>query len=151
MWRIGSLAMMRRAGLSCCGKEARMFILLDVVVAACFYRSKTAGYAAKEFFLCCLLHTSANVEAGDGGRELLGGLANSSKVRSLIGLWGGGGIVCGDTSGIGTWSDPTCSHLIASSLSGVETGMGGCHVGASSFLDSAVPCRLLMIFWSSSA
>ena len=151
MWRVGSLTMMRKTGLSCCGKGARMFILSDVVVTAFLCRSKTAGYAAKEFVLCCLLHTSANVEAGDGGRELLGGLANSSKVRSLMGLWCGGGLVCGDTSGIGTWSDLTCSHLIASSSSGVEAGMGGCHVGASSGLDTTRSCRLSMIFRSSSA
>ena len=126
-----------------------MFILSDVVVTVLSCRSKMAGYAAKEFVLCCLLHTSVNVESGDGGQGLLGGLA-TSKVRSLMGSWGGGGLVCG-ASGIGTWSDPTCSHLISSSYSGVEAGMGGCCVGASSCLDAARPCRLLMSFRSSSA
>ena len=81
------------------------------------------------------MHTSANVEAGDVGRGLLGGLA-TSKVRSLMGLWGGGGLVCG-ASGIGTWSD-IWSHLISSSSSGVEAGMGGCRVVASSCLDAAI-------------
>ena len=84
MWRVGSLTMMRRAGLSFCDKEARMFILSDIVVTSLSCRSKMAGYAAKEFVLCCLLHTSANVEAGDGGRGLLGGLA-TDKVRLLMG------------------------------------------------------------------
>ena len=51
MWRVGSSAMMRRTGLSCCGKEVRMFILSDVVVASLSCRSKIAGYAAKEFVL----------------------------------------------------------------------------------------------------
>ena len=141
MWRVGSSTMMRRSGLSCCGKEARMFILLDVVVTSFSCRSKIAGYAAKDFFLCCLLHTSANVEAGDDGRGLLGRLANSSKICSLMGSWGGGGLVCGN-SGIDTWSDPTCSHLIASSSSGAEAGMSGCRMGDSSDLDAARPCRL---------
>ena len=128
-----------------------MFILLDVVVTSLLCRSKIAGYAAKEFVLCCLLHTSANIEAGDGGRGLLGGLA-TTKFRSLVGSWGGGGLVCGDASGIGTGSAPTCFHLIASSSSGAESGMGGCHMGvASSCLDAARPCRLSMSFWSSSA
>ena len=127
-----------------------MFILSDVVVTSFSCRSKIAGYAAKEFVLCCLLHTSVNLEAGDGGRGLLGRLANSSKVRSLMGSWGGGGLVCGN-SGIGTWSDPTCSHLITSSSSGAEAGMGSCCVGASSDLDATRPCRLSMSFRSSSA
>ena len=148
MLRVGSLTMMRRASLSCCGKEARMFILSYIVVTLLFCRSKMAGYAAKEFVLCCLLHTSANVEAGDGRRGLFGGLA-TSKVRSLMGLWGGVGLVCG-ASDIGTWSNPTCSHLIASSFSGVEVGMGGFRVGATSCLDAARPCRLSMSFRSSS-
>ena len=114
-----------------------MFILSNVVVKSLSYRSKIAGYAAKEFFHCCLLHTSANVEAGDGRRGLFGGLA-TSKVRSLMGLWGGVGLVCG-ASDIGTWSNPTCSHLIASSFSGVEVGMGGFRVGDSSCVDTARP------------
>ena len=133
MWCVSSPTTTRRAGLSCCGKESRMFVLSEVVVTSLSCRSNIAGYSAKEFVLCCLLHTSANVEAGDGGRELLGRLV-TSKVRSLMGLWGGGGLVCGDTSGIGTWSDPTCSHLIASSLSGVDAGMGGCSVDFASWL-----------------
>ena len=110
----------------------------------CCDRSKIAGYAAKEFVLCCFLHTSANVEAGDGGRGLFGGLA-TSKVRLLMVSWDGRGLVWG-ASWIGTWSDLTCSHLIASSSSGAEASMGGCSVGASSDLDAARPCRLLMSF-----
>ena len=109
-----------------------------------------AGYADKEFFLCCLLHTSANVEAGDGGQGLLGGLA-TAKVRSLMGSWGGGGLVWG-ASVIGTWYVPTCYHIIASFSSGAEVGIGGCCVGfVSSCLDTARPCRISMSFWSSSA
>ena len=72
MWRVGSSTMTRRAGLLCCGKEARMFILSDVVVTVLFWRSKMAGYSAKESVLCCLLHTSENVETWDSGRGLLG-------------------------------------------------------------------------------
>ena len=68
MWRVGSSTMMRRAGLSCRGKEEKMFILADVVVTVLSCRSKMAGYAAKESVLCCLLHTSANVKTGNGGR-----------------------------------------------------------------------------------
>ena len=127
-----------------------MFILSDVVMTSLSFRSKIAGYAAKEFVLCCLLHTSANVEAGNGGRGLLGGLA-TSKVRPLVGSLGGEVLVLGDASGIGTWSDPTCSHLIASSSTIVEAGMGGCRVGASACLDASRPCRILISFWSSSA
>ena len=71
MWRVGSSTMMRRAGLLCCGKEARMFILSYVVVTTLSCRSKMDGYAAKESFLYCLLHTSANVETGTAGRDRL--------------------------------------------------------------------------------
>ena len=85
MWRVGSLTMMRRDGLSCCDKEARMFILSDVVVTFLSCRSKMAGYADKEFVHYCLLNTYTNFEGGDGRQGLLGGLANSSKVRSLMG------------------------------------------------------------------
>ena len=46
--------------------------------------------------------------------------------------------MCG-ASDIGTWSNPTCSHLIASSFSGVEVGMGGFRVGDSSCVDTARP------------
>ena len=94
MWRVGSSTMMRGAGLSCCGKEVRMFILSDVVMTLLSCRSKMAGYAAKDSVLYCLLHTSMNVETGDGGRGLLGELA-TAKVRSLMGLWGGRGLVWG--------------------------------------------------------
>ena len=149
MWHISSLTMIRRAGFSCCVKKARMFILLDVVVTSLSCRSKIPGYTAKEFVLCYFLHTSANVEAVNGGQGLLGRLA-TSKVRSLVGSWGGGGLVFGDVSGIGTWYAPTCSHLIASSSSSVEAGMSGCRVGASSCLYAARPCRLSMDFRSSS-
>ena len=68
MWRVSSSTMTRRAGSSCCVKEERMFILSDVVVTVLSCRWKMAGYAAKDSVLCCLLHTSANVETGDGRR-----------------------------------------------------------------------------------
>ena len=72
MWRVGSSTMMRRAGLLCCGKEAMMFILSDVVVTVLSCRSKMAGYAIKESVLCCLMHTSANVETWGSWRGSLG-------------------------------------------------------------------------------
>ena len=145
MWRVGSLMMMRRAGLSCCGKEVRMLFLSDVVVTVLSCRSKMARYAAKESNLCCLLHTSANVETGDGGRGSLGRLATAN-VRSLMGLWGGGCLVWG-ASVNGTCTVPTCSHVIDSSSSSAEACMGGCRVGiVSSCLDAARACRLSMSF-----
>ena len=126
-----------------------MFILLDVVVTVLSCRLKMDGYAAKEYFLCCLLHTSANVETGDGERGSLGGLATAN-VRSLMGLWVGGGLVWGASMN-GACPVPTCSHLIASSSSGAEACMGGCHLGViSSCLDAARPCRISMSFRSSS-
>ena len=78
MWRIRSLTMMRRAGLLCCGKEARMFILSDVVVTVLSCRSKMAGYADKEYVLCCFLHNSANVDTCGSGWGLLGVLSPAS-------------------------------------------------------------------------
>ena len=150
MWRVVSLTMMRRAGLSCCGKEGRMFILSDVVVAVLSCRLNTASNVAKESVLCCLLHNSANVETSDGGRGLLGGLVTAD-VRSLMVSWGGVGLVWG-ASVNGTCPVPTCSHLIASSSYGAEACMGGCRVGVVySCLDAARPCRLSMSFRSSSA
>ena len=127
-----------------------MFILSDVVVTVLSCRSTMAGYTAKESVFCCLLHTSANVETGEGGRGSLVGLATAN-VRLLMELWGGGGIVWG-ASVNGTCPVPTFSHLIASSSSGAEACMGGCRVGFfSSCLDAARPCRLLMSFRSLSA
>ena len=76
--------MMRSAGLSCCGKEARIFILSYVVLTLLSCRSKMAGYAAKESVLFCLLHTSAKVETWGDGRGLLGVLSTAS-VCVLIG------------------------------------------------------------------
>ena len=67
MWRVSSLTMTRRAGLSCRGKDARMFILSNLVAPPSSWRSKIAGYAAKEFSLYCLLHISVNVGSGVGG------------------------------------------------------------------------------------
>ena len=55
-----------------------MFILSNLVALPLSWRSKIVGYAAKEFFLCCLLHISVNVESGVGG--LLRGLARFSSV-----------------------------------------------------------------------
>ena len=127
-----------------------MFILSDVAVMVLSCRSKMAGYAAKESVLCCFLHTSENVETGVGGRGSLCGFATAND-RSLMVSWGGDGLVWG-ASMTGTCPIPTCSHLIASSSAGAEARMGGCRVGFFySCLDAARPCRLLMIFWSSSA
>ena len=99
MWRVGYSTMTRRAGLSFCGKDARMFILSDLVAPPLSWSSKIAGYAAKGFVLCCLLHISVNVELGVG--RLWRGFARFSSVRSLLGLCGGGGLV-GGLSGSGT-------------------------------------------------
>ena len=56
-----------RAGLSCRSKDARMFILLDLVAPVLSWRLKTAGYAAKKFLLYFLLHISTKIESGVGG------------------------------------------------------------------------------------
>ena len=84
MWRIGSSTMMRRSGLLCFGKEARMFVLSDVVVTMLSCRLKMAGYASKESFLFCLLHTSANVDTCGGGQGSIGVLSPAS-VCALMG------------------------------------------------------------------
>ena len=47
MWRVCSSTRTRRVGLSCHGKDARMFILSDIVAPPLYWRSKIAGYAAK--------------------------------------------------------------------------------------------------------
>ena len=44
-----------------------MFILSDFVDPPSSWRSKIAGYAAKEFVLCCMLHIYDNAESGFGG------------------------------------------------------------------------------------
>ena len=62
---------MRRAGLSDCGKDARMSISSVVVVISLSCRSKIYGYAAKDSVFCCWLHTAANVATWGGGRGLL--------------------------------------------------------------------------------
>ena len=90
MWQVGSFTMKRRASLSCCGKYARIFILSDFVVPLSSWRSKNVGYAANYFLLCCLLHTSVNVELGVG--KLLKGFARSSGVArwwgcEVAGVW----------------------------------------------------------------
>ena len=46
-----------------------MLILSALVELPSSWRSKIAGYAAKEFVCCCLLHVSANVEVDFGGRR----------------------------------------------------------------------------------
>ena len=81
MWRVGSSTMTSRAGLSCRGKDASMFILSKLNDPLSSWRSKIAGYADKEFDLCCLLHISANVESGFGGLLIVW----SSSHRSLVG------------------------------------------------------------------
>ena len=85
MWRVGSLTMTRRDGISCGGKEARMFTLSDFVVTVLSCRPKLVGYAAKESVFCCWRHTSANVETWGGGRGSLG-LLSPSSVCALMGL-----------------------------------------------------------------
>ena len=62
IWRVVSSTTMRKAGLSCRGKDASVLILstLDEILYSC--RSKMAGYAANEFSRFCLLQVSANVE-----------------------------------------------------------------------------------------
>ena len=123
MWHVVSLTMMRSAGLSCCGKEARMFIHSEAVVTLLSCRSKMSGYAAKESVLCSLLHISAKVETWGGGQGLLDRMA-TAKVGSFMGSWGGGDLVW-IASVIGTCPVPTFPHLIASSSSGAEGGIGG--------------------------
>ena len=68
MCRVDSLKMMWRYGLSCCGKDAKLFIFYALVVLSSFRRLEIMCYAAKEYVLCCLLHVSTNIEANLGGR-----------------------------------------------------------------------------------
>ena len=127
-----------------------MSILSTVVVMMLSCRSKMAGYADKEYVLCCWLHTPANVATWGGGRELLCGFSLAS-VCVLTGLLVGGGLVWG-SSETGSRPDPICSHRISSSAAVVVICTGGCRVGVGpSCLDAASPCRLSMSFWSSSA
>ena len=69
MWRVGSSTMVRRDGISCRGNNAKLLILSALAELPSSWRPKIAGYAAKEFIRCCLLHVSANVEADFGGRR----------------------------------------------------------------------------------
>ena len=86
MWWVGSLTIMRRAGLSYCGKDASVLILsaLEELLSHC--RSKIVGYAAKEFSRYCLLQVSANVEADFCGRRGGGEFVNSSLVCTWVEL-----------------------------------------------------------------
>ena len=68
--------MIRRAGLSCCGKDASALILYALEDLSSSCRPNMAGYAAKEFSWRCLLQVYANVVADfcvrRGGKRLLG-------------------------------------------------------------------------------
>ena len=63
MWRVCSLTMMSRAGLSCRSKDSSVIIIsaLEELPSSC--RSKMTGYDAKEFSWRFLLQVSANVVA----------------------------------------------------------------------------------------
>ena len=121
------------AGLSCSGKDSKMFTLsAGCVVPSSLRRSKIAGYATKESVPRWLLHVSANFEAdidgpcpcgdsgGRGGRER--GFSVSSLFFPLVRFTGGEGLG-GGNSGDGTWPVPTCSHIIASSSPSVVVVM----------------------------
>ena len=133
---MGPLTMMRRAGLSCSGKDVNVFILSDVcAVPSSLIRSKMAGYAAKESSPRWFLHISANVEAVLGGPSTYsasggrgGGGGGNLAVPSLVCPWvglSGGGAREGGVSGYEKWPVPTCSHSIASSPPAAVTGMFG--------------------------
>ena len=115
--------MMRRAGPSCSGKDAKVFILYAGCAVPSYSKmSKTASYAAKELVLCWLPHVSTNVEVdlggpfpccdsgGRGGRE--GDFSVYTIVCPWVGWTGGSGMRSG-TSGGGMWPVLTCSHVIA--------------------------------------
>ena len=154
------MTMMKRASLSCSGKDVKVFIFsAGCAVPASLRRSTIAGYAAKESVPPWLPHASANVEAdrggpcpcsdsgGRGGRE--GGFAVPYLVCPWVGSTGGRGLG-GGTSGSGTWPVPTCSHIIASSSSAVVVGMCGAvgcvgaggAVGSLAVLAAARPWRI---------
>ena len=78
--------MMRRAGLSCHRKDAKVLIIfaLEELLSSC--RSKIVGYAAKDFSRCCLLQVSANVEAHFWRKER-GGKGFLGRPLSVLG-WG---------------------------------------------------------------
>ena len=80
MWWVGSLTMMRRSSLCCRGKDASVLIfsLLEELLYSC--RLKMVGHSAKEFYRCCLLQVSANVEADFYGSRGVGEFAESSLV-----------------------------------------------------------------------
>ena len=84
MWRVGSLTMMRRYGISCRSKDANVLILSALVELPYSWISKITEYTAKEFFYCCLLHVSANIEADFGGRRGGGGFARSSLIYPWV-------------------------------------------------------------------
>ena len=69
MWRVSSVTTMSRDGLSCHGKNANALILSALVELMSSWMSKIAGYLAKDFYHCCLLQVSANIEAYFGGRR----------------------------------------------------------------------------------
>ena len=61
-----------------------------------------SGYAAKESVLCCLLHTSANVETRDGGWGLLELIVWSSVVRFFLLVEEGGWVGVSSSCCFGT-------------------------------------------------
>ena len=146
MWRDGCSTMMRRTGLSGCGKDSRMSICLGVAVMSLSCRSNISGYAAKASVLCCWLHTSTNVATWGGGRGLLWRLSLVSG-WVLMGLWVRGGLTCGSSTA-GSCAVLSFSHWISSSADAVSVCTGGCRVG--SCMAAASPCRLSIGFWRSS-
>ena len=54
-----------------------MLIFSNLVALPSSWRSKIAGYAAKGFVLCCLLHISANLELGFDGLLIVLSLVHS--------------------------------------------------------------------------
>ena len=63
MWRVGSSTIMRKDGLSCCGKDVSAFIISALEELSSSFRPNMAGYVAKDFSWRCLLQVYANVVA----------------------------------------------------------------------------------------
>ena len=63
MWRVSFVKMMRRAGRSCRGKDARVLILTALEDMSSSCRSKMSEYAIIAFSLHCFLHISEKVVA----------------------------------------------------------------------------------------
>ena len=80
MWQFVSSTVMRRAGLYFRDKDANLLIFYALVEMPYSWRSKIAGYAAKEFVCCCLPHVLENVEAIFCGRRGWEGFDRASLV-----------------------------------------------------------------------